>query len=327
MAARAPRLDTLVLGAGVIGLTTAVRLLERGHRVLVRAEARTPHTTSDHASALFYAYAHGRDARTDAWLRVSEESFRRLAMEPGPGVSRTRIEDAAPDPARGPRYGDEPTTFLIDMPRYLAWLEARVLALGGRFDARRVTSLLELLGEADVVVNCTGLGARDLVADPELASSRGRTLVVENFGRDVPLLDLADESRPPLYVVPRGDVLIVGGTNEPHAEDTEPDEAAERAMLARAAAADPRLARARILERRAALRPARTSVRVERELVAGLRVVHHYGHGGAGVTLSWGSAEEAVALVERHAPAPPPDARVAEPARLYTNGAHRRAAR
>jgi len=60
----------------------------------------------------------------------------------------------------------------------------------------------------------------------------------------------------------------------------------------------PRLAGARVLRHAVGLRPARPEVRLEAETTRSTRVVHCYGHGGAGVTLSWGCADEVVGLVE-----------------------------
>jgi D-amino-acid oxidase len=70
---------------------------------------------------------------------------------------------------------------------------------------------------------------------------------------------------------------------------------------------DPRLGSARILEHRVGLRPSRPQVRLEAESAGtggggpghgtARLVVHNYGHGGAGVTLSWGCAREAARLI------------------------------
>ena len=46
------------------------------------------------------------------------------------------------------------------------------------------------------------------------------------------------------------------------------------------------------------LRPSRTEVRLEEEIIGSTRVIHNYGHGGAGVTLSWGCADEVVSIAE-----------------------------
>ena len=44
------------------------------------------------------------------------------------------------------------------------------------------------------------------------------------------------------------------------------------------------------------LRPGRMEVRLEREEKNGKYLIHNYGHGGSGVTLSWGCADEVVEL-------------------------------
>ena len=60
----------------------------------------------------------------------------------------------------------------------------------------------------------------------------------------------------------------------------------------------PELDRSKIVGRAVGLRPSRTEVRLEREYLNGKRIIHNYGHGGAGVTLSWGCADEVVSLIE-----------------------------
>jgi D-amino-acid oxidase len=69
------------------------------------------------------------------------------------------------------------------------------------------------------------------------------------------------------------------------------------AIRERAVAVVPALRHARVVGGAVGLRPARASVRLEAEERSGGTVVHCYGHGGAGVTLAWGCAEEVVALV------------------------------
>jgi D-amino-acid oxidase len=64
------------------------------------------------------------------------------------------------------------------------------------------------------------------------------------------------------------------------------------------AAAFPSLRGARVVAQRVGLRPVRPSVRLEAEALPGGRVLwHNYGHGGAGVTLSWGCAAELTSAV------------------------------
>jgi D-amino-acid oxidase len=69
-------------------------------------------------------------------------------------------------------------------------------------------------------------------------------------------------------------------------------------ILRRCVALEQRLAEAAVLEHRVGLRPGRPEVRLKREnLGNGAPCIHNYGHGGSGVTLSWGCAEEVMELV------------------------------
>jgi len=104
-----------------------------------------------------------------------------------------------------------------------------------------------------------------------------------------------DEHHPDgmVYVVPRGTDVVCGGTAVDGDESTSPDPAEAERILARCRAVVPELANAQVLGHAVGVRPARPAVRLER---VG-DVVHCYGHGGAGVTLSWGCADEVVRLV------------------------------
>jgi D-amino-acid oxidase len=125
---------------------------------------------------------------------------------------------------------------------------------------------------------------------------RGQVVYVEQNGVEEWLLDQADAERL-VYVVPRERDVVLGGTAVEGAEDTRPDPEVAEAIRARCVAALPALSGARVLGTRVGLRPARPAVRLEAEGRAGGTVVHCYGHGGAGVTLAWGCAEEVAGLV------------------------------
>ncbi len=172
------------------------------------------------------------------------------------------------------------------MAVYLGWLIGRVAALGGTLTRLNLAALP--IG-ADVVVNCAGLGARLLGSDPSVTPVRGQVVCVEQVGLERWWLD-ADG---PTYVIPRSRDIVLGGTDGEGDWSRTPSPDTAAAILARAAALVPEVRRARVLRHKVGLRPARPVVRVERD--GG--VVHCYGHGGAGVTLSWGVADEVVALV------------------------------
>ncbi len=180
------------------------------------------------------------------------------------------------------------------MPTHLPWLRERFRSAGGAIETRTVSSLTE--AEAPVVVNCTGLGARELVPDPALRPVRGQLVVVENPGIDT-WLTSSDAAGEMAYFFPQPGRLLLGGTADDGAWSLEPDPKVAEAIVRRCAGLRPEIAGARVLAHRVGLRPVRDAVRLEREpLPDGRVLVHNYGHGGAGVTVAWGCAEEAAAL-------------------------------
>jgi D-amino-acid oxidase len=183
------------------------------------------------------------------------------------------------------------------MPVYLAYLMDRFARAGGSVERRVLSSLVEPAGEARVVVNCAGLGSRELVGDTTMRPIRGQVVRVRNPGLDRFVLDEANPEGV-TYIVPRSRDCILGGTAEEGAWDTEPDPKVAACILRRCATVEPCLADAEVLEHRVGLRPGRPEIRLEREDGNGVPRVHNYGHGGSGVTLSWGCAEETLRLVQ-----------------------------
>lgn len=300
----------VVVGAGVVGLTCAVRLLEEGHRVDVLARDLPRETTSVVAAALWYPYLAMPRERVTHWAARSYEVLAGLAGTPGSGVrllpgtevhhQRTPdpwwrsavpgLERVAPLMLPGPyRDGWSFAAPVLDMPVYLAWLSARLHELGGSLTRLNLSALPQPAGPDDVVVDCSGIGSRLLAADPTTTPVRGQVVVLEQWGLDHWWLDASG----PTYVVPRRHEVVVGGTEEPDDWSRTPSAETASAIIDRAAALVPQVRTARVLRHKVGLRPARPQVRLEREGA----VVHCYGHGGAGVTLSWGCADEVAALV------------------------------
>jgi D-amino-acid oxidase len=177
------------------------------------------------------------------------------------------------------------------MPVYLTWLASRVAELGGTVTRMALSALPD---QADVVVNAAGLGARLFAGDGAVVPVRGQVVLVEQVGIEEWVLD----GTGPTFVVPRSKDVVVGGTVEEGVWDRGVDEAAAKEILMRARELVPELRGAKVLGHRVGLRPARPSVRLEATTGAeGRRVVHCYGHGGAGVTVSWGCADEVADLV------------------------------
>ena len=301
----------LVVGAGVIGLTVGVRLAEAGLDVHVFARELPLETTSAVAAALWYPYRALPHDRVLGWSLRSRAEFATLADEApecgvalrsGTEVLREVTSDpwwasAVPDLTRlldapAPyRDGWSFTAPVIDMPVYLRWLNRRLETAGGTLTRMALDALPD---RAELVVNCSGLGARRLAADEDLTPVRGQVVVLEQVGLDRWTLD-GDE---PTYVVPRAHDIVVGGTDDEGDWDRRPDARTAKRLVQRAERLVPSLKGARVLAHRVGLRPVRSRVRLEAAyLPTGARVIHCYGHGGAGVTVSWGCADEVLELV------------------------------
>lgn len=306
----------IVVGAGVIGLAAAIRLLERGWRVQVVSAEPPDRTTSATAAAIWYPYRAYPPERVAAWGRRGYEVLAHHATTPGSSVRMMEGVELLRSPTPWPDWGDavpglrrlgvmELPPGIADgfaciapvarMDRYLPWLAERVLALGGAFDGRRLTSLADVVAGASLVVNCAGLGARALVPDETVYPIRGQVVRVENPGLERWTLD---EGHPDgmIYIIPRGDDCILGGTADAGDWSLDPDPGIADAIRRRCASVEPRLATVRVLEHKVGLRPARSMIRLERDAIEGCSVVHCYGHGGAGVTLAWGCADDVADL-------------------------------
>lgn len=303
----------MVVGAGVIGLSCAVVLAQAGYEVNVMARDLPLETTSAVAAALWYPYLAQPPDRVDAWAAHSYARFVELSEDPASGVTLRHGTELHRTPTPDPswcaavpgfrRVADPPTPYvdgwsftapIVEMPMYLGWLLTQLAELGGTVTRM---SFAHLPTPAGVVVNATGLGARALAADPAVDSVRGQVLVLEQIG----ITDWWLDDSGPTYLFPRSRDLVLGGTVEPGEWSTQPDPNQAEAILTRVcdlvpALAD-RLRATRVIGHKVGRRPARPSVRLEREQVGASTVIHCYGHGGSGVSLSWGCANEVLSLL------------------------------
>jgi D-amino-acid oxidase len=311
----------VVIGAGVIGLSTGIRLAEHGHTVrIITAETPTATTSAAATGMVGLAFAEPMD-KVPGWEASTLTELGAIRPDPAAGVRYQRCllgsrHDSSLPPGieSWPSYtpansGDLPDGFqhgfwlemtVIDMARYLPYLVDRFAAAGGAIEIGRVASFDDLAAEP-VVVNCAGVGARALTGDETLTAEWGMHVVLENPGVDHCFMEGPPGQAEWVAWMPHGQQLLIGGAIDPGRSDSEPDIETGERMLAAAAKANPQLASARVVGHNSGLRPARPVIRVEEEqLASDRRLIHNYGHGGLGVTLSWGCADDVTAMLARN---------------------------
>ena len=314
-----PCKEVLVVGLGVSGLSCAIRLAQAGFRVLAIGDQAPLDTTSVVAGAVWLPFRAGPPDRVRDWASATREELGRLAEDPASGVHWIDGLELSANPIEPPDWADIVPGFraarshelragrragfafrvpYLDTEIYLPWLLQRLEQLGGRWQIARVADLEQALDDCPTVVNCTGLGAREFASDDSMVPIRGQLLRVERGREERFLIDEGNGERF-AYVLPRSRDVILGGTADEGREDLQPVAEESAGILERCRELVPELAAARPLGERVGLRPGRPTVRLESERREGDRlVVHNYGHGGAGVTLSWGCADEVCSLLQ-----------------------------
>ncbi len=312
------RADIVVVGAGVAGLTTALMLRQAGYPVRrLVARERPERTTSACAGAIWgpHLVSHGD---VDRWATMTLSQLKKLAGDLHTGIRLVHGVEASREAVDPPcwmraldqyepcgslpdgfRTGWRYTVPIVDMPTYLRYLEADLASRDLRIEWADLADLEALAALGPIVVNCTGLGARELLSDTDLTPVRGDLVRVDNPGISEFFAEHTDVTDDQTYILPVGDSLLLGGTAMAGEASRKPDADVAARIVERCARIDPRLHGAQVLEHRVGIRPNRTEVRLEREVVAGSTVIHNYGHGGSGVSLSWGCAERVVELVDQ----------------------------
>jgi D-amino-acid oxidase len=316
--------NVAIIGAGVSGLTCGVVFVERGYRTAIFAKDIGQQTTSSVAAAVWFPY-HVEPA--ERVIPLALETYRVLLdltpfSESGVAIIESRQflrtgEIEIPDwaiplgarPLSSVATGLRPVldraqrggySFksgfslrvpLMDTTIYLDYLAARFRKAGGEIHANvRFKKLEDVDAKFDLVIDCAGIGARELVNDPDLEPHRGQVAIVPKI-ESLSAAIVCDDA-PLMYAIPRANDCVFGGTNEVSDNLTVDSETTSRILAECGRVLN--IDKPTVLAERVGLRPFRRSgVRLERDRLAnGRTVIHNYGHGGAGFTLSWGCARE-----------------------------------
>lgn len=302
-----------VVGAGVSGMTCGVLLAEAGYRTAILAKETGQRTTSAAAGALWFPYDAQPAARVIPWALETYEILVDLGRDSRSGVSMIELRQfSRTDEIQIPEWAialgahsiTNPSAFksgfaltvpLMDTTTYLSYLEDRFRTAGGEIQGNvRFEQLEDVDPIFDPVINCAGIGARELVHDVDLEPHRGQVAIMSKID-NLNCAVVCDDA-PLMYAIPRRNDCVFGGTNE-ISDNLAADPRATSAIVAECSHVlniDP----PRVLAERVGLRPFRKSgVRLGREkLRDGRALIHNYGHGGSGFTLSWGCAQDVVDL-------------------------------
>jgi len=317
---------TIIIGCGVSGLTTGIVLLEAGYsNVRIVAAKLPPHTTSNKAAAIWFPYQANPQDLVLKWSMESYHIFEALAQKAETGIHfvdwcvleqlpsgenpwwavalppyayrKAAIEELP----KGYTQGFITHVPMIETPIYMQYLLQQFEAMGGQIEVKKVDSVEGLLKKNPqaVIVNCSGLGAKKLCNDEALFPIQGHIVQVEATEQDFNEIGyMVDEDgvNAVAYMMPRKDCVILGGTVEVNQSSLEVEKDVVADILRRCQNLQPKLKDRKVVGSYVGLRPGRSVIRLEKEKNLPV-VVHNYGHGGSGFTVSWGCAKEVLQLV------------------------------
>jgi len=320
--------NVAIIGAGVSGLTCGVVLAEHGYRPAIFARDTGQQTTSSVAAAVWFPYHVEPAERVIPLALETYQVLLDLARFPESGVSIIEsrqflhhgeieipewaiplgaqrlssvatglwpVQDYAQPGGYRFKSGFSLRVPLMDTTIYLDYLAARFLKAGGEINANvHFENLEDVDPKSDLVINCAGIGARELVRDHDLEPHRGQVAIVPRIeGLSTAIVC---DNEPLMYAIPRAKDCVFGGTN-----DVSNNLLADPATTSRIIAECSQVLnidKPPVLAERVGLRPFRRSgVRLQRDRLRDSRtIIHNYGHGGAGFTLSWGCATHVLEL-------------------------------
>jgi len=299
-----------VVGSGIVGLTSALMLQEKGFNVSIIAKENHEKTLSNKVGAVWFPFEVHPVEKANIWATLAYTKYESEIIA-GNGVSfmpfmiaytpesdtswteklpkrnvREALKSELPLGIDMAKVANVP---LAEPPLYLPHLFKRFIDNGGSFEEREITSLSELSNLDTIIINCTGLGAKNLCDDADLHPMRGQILRCKKMG--LPSCVNSINKGALSYIINRSEDCIIGGTDYENDWNLKIEQEDTDLVIKRLKESGLTNKTPEVLEELVGLRPRRSAVRFEFDEKHS-NVFHNYGHGGAGFTVAWGCAIE-----------------------------------
>ncbi|MDT0556145.1 FAD-dependent oxidoreductase [Patiriisocius hiemis] len=299
-----------VIGCGIVGLTTAIKLQDEGFNVRIIAKERFNKTLSSKVGAIWFPFEVFPKEKANHWAKLAYEEYQR-DIKPGNGIALIPFITA---------YNNESNTdWTLIMPKgttkkaskdelpkgiqkafisivplaepqlYLPYLFQRFTENNGTFLQQEISDLEEASKLDKLVVNCTGLGAKKLCNDDDLQPMRGQILRCKKM--DIPSCADSTKQGALSYVINRTEDCVIGGTDYINDYNLNVEQSDTQIIINRLLDNGLSHQTPEVIEEIVGLRPKRSVVRFEFDSQYA-NIFHNYGHGGAGFTVAWGCAIE-----------------------------------
>ncbi|KAH8279776.1 hypothetical protein KR054_005552 [Drosophila jambulina] len=326
-----------VIGAGVNGVASAIKILEhylaegQPISVTIISEDFTPNTTGDGSAGLWGPYLLGGTPQSKVykWSQSMHQFLEKIWLSEDAGEAgvcllpcvrlSTSTVDAVEDFWRNIVYGAKDltadqlaaynvgrsvkftsglsfVTYTSEPVKLLPYLMKRFFRNGGKIVRRKIEDLDAFIEDSghDVIVNCSGLGSRKLLNDEQMYSVRGQVSRVKANWIFSAVLDESDVGN---YIIPNTESVVLGGTHQERDYNTQVCQRDRQFIVSGCRRFIPGLEHTESLFDWVGLRPGRGELRLEAERRGRKLLIHNYGHGGSGVTLCWGCADDVLDLL------------------------------